>query len=154
MDSLNERQVRLDELMPLIQEQLGEGKRVKFMPRGTSMLPMLRQGYDSVILAPADKGIKPGDIALYKNKHGYILHRVIRLGKESYYFCGDNQAVLEEVSPDQILAVVTAYTKRGKLCQLTAPGYRLYRTIWVRWFCLRKYYIAVRRWLGRMRRGE
>ena len=82
--------VPTEALMEMILLQLEKGGKANLTVTGSSMLPMLRQGYDSVILAPADKGIKPGDIALYKNKHGYILHRVIRLGKESYYFCGDN----------------------------------------------------------------
>ena len=52
MDILNEHQIRMEELMPLIREQLAANKCVKFSPKGTSMLPMLRQGIDHVVLSP------------------------------------------------------------------------------------------------------
>ncbi len=44
--------------MPLIRETLEEGKCVQFSPRGVSMLPMLRQGKDTVTLSPIEKNKK------------------------------------------------------------------------------------------------
>lgn len=147
--------VPTDSLMEMILFQLEKGGKANLTVTGSSMLPMLRENWDSVILAPACRELKPGDIALYQNENGsYILHRVIRVRKESYLFCGDNQAQTEEVPKDRVLALVSAYTKKGKPRKLSAPGYRLYRMLMVRLFWLRKYYIALRRWLGRLRRAN
>ena len=52
MDAWNEKQTRVEELLPLILEQLAAGQTVKFAPYGVSMLPMLRQGVDTVVLSP------------------------------------------------------------------------------------------------------
>ena len=49
---LHEKTRHLEDLMPLIRERLAVGQSVKFSPRGNSMLPMLRQGVDSVVLSP------------------------------------------------------------------------------------------------------
>jgi hypothetical protein len=95
MDILNEYQIRLDELMPLIREQLAANKCVKFSPRGTSMLPMLRQGIDRVILSPAPQKLRKYDLPLYRRENGqFVLHRVVKVGK-TYSCIGDNQFVVE-----------------------------------------------------------
>ena len=73
--------VPLEALMPLILEQLEAGKNVRFSPRGISMLPMLRQGVDSVVLSPLPSRLKKYDLPLYRRKSGqYVLHRVVEAG--------------------------------------------------------------------------
>ena len=52
MDSFAEKEYQLEQLMPLILKQLQSGGTVRFKPHGTSMLPMLREGIDSVVLSP------------------------------------------------------------------------------------------------------
>ena len=70
--------VQLDAMMPLLREQLDVGQQVRFSPRGTSMLPMLRPGIDSVVLRPLPEKLKKYDLPLYQRKNGqYVLHRVI-----------------------------------------------------------------------------
>lgn len=146
--------VPTDSLMEMTFFQLEKGGKANLTVTGSSMLPMLREHWDSVVLVPADRELIPGDIALYRNNFGnYILHRVIRVGEREYLFCGDNQAHTEAVPKNKVLAIVSEYAKKGKTHSLTEPVYRLYKTVWVRLFGLRKYYIALRRWLGRLRRG-
>ena len=60
MDSLREHSFQ--ELLPLIREQLSRGECVRISPKGTSMLPMLRQGMDTVVLAPVPEHLKKYDI--------------------------------------------------------------------------------------------
>lgn len=48
--SLN-KDVNLDDVMQIIAEKLDAGGTVTFNPRGTSMLPMLRDGDDTVVLS-------------------------------------------------------------------------------------------------------
>lgn len=147
------RYAALEELMPLIREQLAAGHRVHFSPQGVSMLPMLRQGVDSVILAPLSGPLKKYDLPLYRRGDGkYILHRIIRVGK-TYTCMGDNQFTPEPgVTRDQMIAVVTAFCRDGRQISVTDPGYRLYCRLWryswpARW-CWRQ----CRRFLQRCRR--
>lgn len=123
--------MRLEFLMPLIQESLAAGKTVRFSPRGISMLPMLRQGIDSVILSPLPEKLSKYDLPLYQRDDGhYILHRIVSAG-ETYTCIGDNQFVLEHgVRHDQMIALVTAFTRGGREIAVTDPGYRLYCRFW------------------------
>ena len=147
--------VPTEELMEVIRLQLEQGGKANMSVTGSSMLPMLREHLDSVILAPCEGTLKSGDVALYRTEDGkYILHRIIRVTDTRYLFCGDNQAVPETVSKDRVLAVVTAYTKKGKLYHLNDLRYCIYRMLMVKCFGIRKYYIALRRRIGSYRRGR
>lgn len=145
--------VPTDSLMEMICLQLEKGGKASLTVTGTSMLPMLRQNYDSVLLVTADRPLKAGEIALYRNSNGkYILHRVICVTPEGYLFCGDNQAHRELVTDDQVIGVVTEFTKKGKRHTLTELWYRLYVFGFTNFFWLRKYYITLRRRLGCLRK--
>ena len=73
-DSLRERDVPLNTLMPLIREELSAGKSVRFSPRGVSMLPMLRPGMDTVTISPPPEKLKKYDLPLYRRDNGkYII---------------------------------------------------------------------------------
>lgn len=117
--------------MPLIQEQLVRGQTVRFSPRGTSMLPMLRQGLDTVTLSPAPERLRKFDLPLYRRENGqYVLHRVIRAG--SAYTCmGDNQFAPEPgVGHDQVIALVTAFSRDGREYSVHSPAYWFYCRLW------------------------
>lgn len=128
---MSEKQVTLDELMPLIREQLACGQAVTFFPRGVSMLPLLREGRDSVTLSAPPQRLKKYDIALYQRQNGqYVLHRVVRCG-DTYTFIGDNQFCLEKgIAHNQIIAICTAFSRDGKRMSATAFGWRLYAVLW------------------------
>ena len=152
MDSWNERQVRLEELMPLIREQLAEGKRVKFMPRGMSMLPMLRQGIDSVILSPLPDKLKKYDLPLYQRDSGqYVLHRIVKAG-DTYTCIGDNQFVYESgLRREQMIGLVTAFCRDKKEIPVTALSYRIYRLVWHHSRPVRHFWRCVFGWLHKIR---
>lgn len=126
-----EYQVKLDDLMPLFREQLDAGNTVKFSPRGISMLPMLRQGIDSVVLSPLPEKLRKYDLPLYRRDNGkYVLHRIVEAG-ETYTCIGDNQFQLETgLRHDQMIAVVSAFTRGDREYTVDHPGYKLYCRIW------------------------
>ena len=123
--------VSMEDLAPLFREYLSLGQSVRFSPRGTSMLPMLRQGIDSVVLSPVTGPLKKYDIPLYQRHDGkYILHRILRVG-ETYTCIGDNQFQEETgVRQDQILALVTGFYRGGTYHSTHEPVYRLYCRVW------------------------
>lgn len=122
---------RLDALMPLIQERLEAGQTVRFSPMGISMLPMLRQGVDSVVLSPVPEKLKKYDLPLYRRPDGkYVLHRIVGVD-EGYTCIGDNQFDFEHgVSHDQMLAVVTAFYRGERKWDVNSPAYRVYCRFW------------------------
>lgn len=131
MDREEIKTTRLKEWMPLIEESLKNGKTVRFAPRGISMLPMLRQGIDCVILSPLPKKLKKYDLPLYQRDDGkYVLHRIVKAG-ETYTCIGDNQFELEPgVRHDQMIAVVTGFTRGEKEHSVEEAGYQVYCRVW------------------------
>ena len=122
---------KMEQLMPLIRECLAAGQSVRFFPKGVSMLPMLREGIDSVVLSPVPERLNQYDLPLYQRENGqYILHRIIDAG-ETYTCMGDNQFVPEPgIHRGQILGVVTAFYRGERKHDVQEPAYRLYCKLW------------------------
>lgn len=99
----------MSEMVGLIEEVISDDGEFRLYPKGTSMLPLIRQGKDSVIL------VKPGllsigDIVLYKRKNGqFVLHRIVKINGNDLFLCGDNQSVIESgISVNDVIAKVKA----------------------------------------------
>lgn len=144
--------VPMEALAEVIALQLKKGGRARLTVTGSSMMPMLYHRRDSVTLVPATGQLKKGDVIFYRRENGqYVLHRIIALSPEGYVCSGDNQAMREPVTREQVLAVVDGFTRKGKSCKLDGFWYRMYKTAWVELFFLRPGYVAIRRRLGRLR---
>ena len=77
--------VQIEDIVPIIEEQLKSGGKVSFTPRGTSMLPLFRDNVDTVILATPEFTLKKYNIVFYRRNNGqYILHRIVKVQKDSY----------------------------------------------------------------------
>ena len=128
---MDERSFHMEELMPLMRESLSAGQSFRFSPRGISMLPMLRQGKDSVTLSPVTGKLKKYDIPLYKRDDGaYVLHRITKV-EDTYTCIGDNQYEYEPgIRQDQIIAVVTSFFRGDKKISADALSYRIYTRLW------------------------
>ena len=117
--------------MPLIREALAAGKSVTFSPRGTSMLPMLCQGRDSVTLSPLPEKLEKYDLVLYRRENGqYVLHRIVKTG-QTFTCMGDNQFEEETgLRHDQMIGLVTAFYRGNRRITVTDPIYWIYCRIW------------------------
>ena len=81
---------------------------------GTSMLPMLRQGEDRVLLLRPTFPLQPDTVALYRKGQDYVLHRVIEYRDGIYLIRGDNCAADEFVPEQEILGVLSGFW-RGEI---------------------------------------
>ena len=119
----------MNDLVPVILEVVESGGEFRLFPRGTSMLPLLREGQDSVILVK--KGpLSVGDICLYRRENGqFVLHRLVGHAKDgTLSFRGDNQSETEHgIHEEQVLAVVSAYYRGDKRISVGSLRHKLYR---------------------------
>ena len=131
MTSSPEKLHKLEELMPLIRETLAQGRSIAIGPKGTSMMPLIRQGIDFVELSPLPERLQKYDLPLYQRSNGrYVLHRIVKAG-ETYTCIGDNQFQLEKgVQHAQLIAVVTAIYRGEKRVPVTAFSYKAYCRFW------------------------
>ena len=149
--ALQEKQYRLDDMMPIFREKLAQGKTVRFYPKGTSMRPMLRQGIDSVVLAPLPKKLKKYDLPLYQRDNGqYVLHRIVKAG-DTYTCIGDNQFEYEYgVRHDQMIGLVTGFYRDQEYHSVWELSHRTYRVLWHHSRTIRPKLRAVRAKLRRL----
>lgn len=147
------RPIPMEELSELIALQLKNGGRARLTVTGSSMSPMLHHCRDTVILSPVTGRQKKGELILYRRDSGqYVLHRIVKVTKEGYICCGDNQAMREPVRQDQLIAVTEEFIRKGKKYTRNSLSYRLYKAVWVGLFPLRKIHLKLWRALGRFRR--
>lgn len=128
---MRDRVILLNELMPLIRERLAAGESVRFSPHGTSMLPMLKDGRDQVILSPLPDKLKKYDLPLYQRENGqYVLHRITKV-RDDYTCMGDNQFVPEcGLQHSQMIGVVTSFVRKGKEYSTDCLRYKAYCRFW------------------------
>lgn len=118
------KQVSLNEVYPLMVEQLKNGGTVVFKPKGISMLPLIRQGKDSVVITKNTSPLKKYDIPLYRRDDGsFILHRIVKISADGTYItCGDNQVILEYgIKESQIIGIVTKVSRGNRVYCISSP---------------------------------
>jgi len=125
--------------MPMIRQRLAEGGSVRIGPRGTSMLPLIRQGIDTVELSALPTRLKKYDLPLYRVGDQYVLHRIVKVGK-TYTCVGDNRLKLEKgLTQGQMIAVVTAVYRGEKRIDVSNFSYQCY--------CRLRYWSRPLRWI-------
>lgn len=129
---------RLSEYIGLITEVLDSGGEFTLFPRGTSMLPLIVQGRDSVTLIKTES-LSLGDIAFYRRTDGsFVLHRIVGEKNGAYIMCGDHQLEREYgITRDMIIGKAIRITRGGREITEKLFTYRLYKILWKNFFIRR-----------------
>ena len=116
---------------------LAKNGRLVYTNVGVSMLPLIREGRDILVIEKRDGYVfKKYDVVLFKRKNisgrgKYVLHRIIRLLPDGKYFIvGDNCTSGEVVDAEQILGVLTSLLRSEKQNNLNSLKYKLYVHFW------------------------
>ena len=146
--------IPMEQVAELIRLQLSHDGVANLTVTGSSMMPMLHNRRDMVVLTRLDGMPQRGDVILYQRENeSYVLHRVVKTPRrEMCVCCGDNQWGEEIVPIERIVAVVAGFRRNGKKYAVTHKGYQVYVWLWVELFPLRKPIILARRLLGYLRR--
>lgn len=144
--------VQLDEMWPVMKEQIDAGGSVRFGPKGTSMLPLLRQGIDSVVIKKVPGKLKKYDLPLYRRESGqFVLHRIIAVKKSGYVMRGDNQTQNEyNIKDSQLLAIVTGIYRGDKYFDVDNSEYIKYVRNHVLKTDIRVFFLRIRALLKRI----
>ena len=146
---MNKPNVNLKEFWPVMKEVIESGGEFTFYPHGTSMMPLIREGVDQVVLVKADT-VKAGDAVFYLRDNGqFVLHRIVKVKNGEYIMCGDNQVGLEYgITDKHILAKMKAVIRDGQIIDETNAKYRRY----IKGLGRRRFKKRVRGFLGRIKR--
>ena len=106
----------MKDLEPLIIETVNQGFTFTMLPKGTSMLPLFREGEDSVILSALPEKVVAGDVILYKRENEqYVLHRVMMVKGDTFVMCGDNQSIFEKgITRENMIAIASGMIRDGE----------------------------------------
>ena len=97
---------------------------------GSSMMPIIHQNRDDIIVVKNKGRLKKYDVPVYQTSNGkYIMHRIVEVHDDHYIIIGDNLMKKEYVTDDMICGVLVGYYRKGKRyidCN-TNKLYKLYK---------------------------
>ena len=126
-----------------VEEELAAGKSVRITVKGFSMMPLLRNGKDDVVLCSCNaQEVEVGDIVLFKYRGVHVLHRVLSIREHSveggssreFVLRGDNIWRRREMcySEDIVGKVVAIYRSgtAGKSVKIKSTLYSMVLLLW------------------------
>ena len=112
---------------------------------GSSMMPMLRDRRDLVVVEKICRPLQLHDVPVYRMPSGkIIMHRIIKIKNGEYIIRGDNLVQKEYgITDDMIIGALKGFYRDKKYIDCNkSVGYKWYVFIWTHTFALR--YI----WMG------
>lgn len=143
-----------------IAEALSEQGFVLVPFKGTSMMPLLRQDRDSVVIVAAEPSeLRPMDVVLFHDEATghYVLHRLVASDADTLTTLGDHCVACERFPKERLVGRLSGIYRDERQLSLDAPAYRTYVTLWCRPWRLRvrlvRLWRAARRHGGRLLRA-
>jgi len=113
--------------------------------QGGSMMPMLRQGQDVIVVEKPPQKINKYDVVLIRKNGKLVLHRIAKVYKNGYLFVGDNAFYKEKIFYSQIIGVLKEFYKGDKLVSVQDKKYRRYAFFRVKTYYLRLFWFRLKR---------
>ena len=112
---------------------------------GVSMLPMLKEGRDTIVVSAKTERLKRLDVALYKRDGKYILHRVLQPIDGGYIIRGDNCYEDENIPEDAVFGVLTELFQKDKHTYVDDKKYLKYVKKRLKSYPIRKFFHTINR---------
>ena len=131
--------------MITLAEQLSKSGVIIHTNKGTSMMPLLRENRDLMVIRKKGAGrFYKYDAVLFQRPNGeYVLHRILKVNSDSYWIVGDNCISGETVKDEQILGILTDIVRDGKTIKTTDRGYLLFVRVWCALFPVRSLWMRL-----------
>lgn len=111
---------------------------------GVSMLPMLKNRRDTIVVKSKTERLKRLDVALYKRGEAYVLHRVLRAVDGGYIIRGDNCYEDENVPEDAVIGVLTEFFRKNKHILCTDKKYIRYAEKRLKTYKFRRFFVRIK----------
>ncbi|MCI5793991.1 MAG: S24/S26 family peptidase [Ruminococcus sp.] len=128
------------------EDEIKRTGRIIYTNVGDSMMPLIKQGRDVLVISVVNGRLKRYDIPLYKRDSGqYVLHRILKVRKNDYVICGDNRCNKEYGITDRhIIGVLSDIIRDGREIPVTDIKCRIYAHLWCDLFPVRVLIIRIR----------
>ncbi|MBQ7913604.1 MAG: S24/S26 family peptidase [Clostridia bacterium] len=112
---------------------------------GVSMLPMLKNRRDTIVVNKKTERLKPWDVALYKRGEQYILHRVLQVTDSGYIIRGDNCYSDEIVPEEAVIGILTEFFRKDKhvICE-SDKKYHRYIKNRLKTYKIRRFFVVTK----------
>ncbi len=117
---------------------------------GISMLPMLKNRRDTIVVKPKTERLKRLDVALYRRGDAYVLHRVLQPIDGGYLIRGDNCYSDEHIPEEDVFGVLTEFFRKNKHYYCTDKKYIRYAERRLKTYKIRRFYMRIK---GKIRGG-
>ena len=137
------------------EEEIARTGKLVYPNVGDSMMPLIREKRDLLMIERVSGRLRKYDVPLYKRDSGqYVLHRILKVRKNDYVICGDNRWQKEHGITDRhIIGVLTGVVRDGKTIPVTDWKYRCYVHLWCDFFYIRAAVLRLRTLLKRWKRS-
>lgn len=144
----------MSEPVTSFEEELAVHGTLVYRNRGVSMMPMLRQDRDLMVIEARPVGrCRKYDVVLYKRNDQYILHRILKVLPEGYVICGDHNWQKDPVvKEEQILGRLASFVRDGREISVDSLPYRCYVHLWCDMFPIRALLLRTRAKMGQIKR--
>ena len=133
------------------EEQLRTHGKIIYTNVGTSMMPLLRQNRDVMIIERTNGRLKKYDCPLYIRRDGtHVLHRILKVRDKDYVICGDHCTEKEYgITDGNIIGVMTGIIRDGKELDFNSFSYKFYYHLWCDFFYIRVAIIKIKSFVRR-----
>ncbi len=136
-------------------DEIASKGRLVYSNSGTSMMPLIKQGRDLVVIVKPEFPLKAYDVPLYRRGDStrFVLHRILKVTPDGYVIRGDNCLNKEYgIKDDDIIGVLSAVIRKGKEISVDNTGYKIYSRVWRYIFPVRFFYMKARAAGGKIKR--
>ena len=137
------------------EEEIARTGKLIYPNVGDSMMPLIREKRDLLMIEKVSGRLRKYDVPLYKRDSGqYVLHRILKVRKNDYVICGDNRWQKEYGITDRhIIGVLTGIIRDGKTISVTDWKYKCSVHLWCDFFYIRAAVLRLGFFLKRRKRS-
>ena len=114
--------------MTKFEDEIQEKGYIVYTNVGDSMMPLLREHRDIMVIRKITEPLKKYDTVLFKRPNGaYVLHRIIKVcAPGQYSIAGDNRAFSEIVPEEWIIGILSEVIRDGRHISVESDEYKAY----------------------------
>ena len=143
----------MNEEFSSFERELAEHGKLVYTNVGVSMMPLIREKRDVMVIETCKEPPKRLDAVLFyrddvQGRGKYVVHRILKTYKNgSYLIAGDHDSSGEIVQKDHVLGVLTSLVRDGKPFAFRGFRYWCYLHFWCAPYHLRFFFLRVFRTL-------
>ena len=127
------KQIPNDVFFNWVEDEMSNGRSVRFRLKGDSMFPLLRNNKDEVLLCPCNgEYLQPMDVVLFRYKGKHVLHRIVHREGNHLLLQGDGSYIAKEecYTDDVVGKVHTVIRPSGKAISTNSWLWRFPSYLW------------------------